>query len=196
MKIDQLILELYAIQAVKFGSFTLKSGTLSPIYLDLRLIISKPNLLKSISALLWEKVKNLSFDLICGVPYTALPIATCMSLDHNIPMILRRKEAKEHGTKKILEGIYKKGQTCLIIEDVITTGMSIVETIEPLTAEGIEVKDIALVIDRQQGGKERLEQKGLHVYSLLTMADVLHVLQEADKISIQQAREVKEFLKI
>lgn len=196
MKLDQLILELYAIQAVKFGSFTLKSGAQSPIYLDLRVIISKPKLLKAISDLIWEKVKNLSFDLICGVPYTALPIATCLSLDHNIPMILKRKESKEHGTKKILEGIYEKGHTCLIIEDVITTGGSILETMESLSAEGIQVKDVALVIDRQQGGKQRLEQKGLHVYSLLTMADVLHVLQEAAKISVQKADEVKEYLKI
>src|SRR5690348_14009388 len=99
---QSLALQLFEIGAIKLGSFTLKSGQTSNLYLDLRLIISYPELLRTISEWLWEKAGGLSFDLVCGVPYTALPLATCLSTSHNIPMILRRKEAKNYGTKKMV----------------------------------------------------------------------------------------------
>lgn len=89
-----IIQQLYKIGALQFGNFTLKSGKTSSIYINLRLIISYPQLLRQISNLMWEKVQHCQFNTICGVPYTALPIATTLSLDHDIPMILRRKEKK------------------------------------------------------------------------------------------------------
>jgi uridine monophosphate synthetase len=98
-----------------------------------------------------------NFDLICGVPYAALPMATAMSLESYIPLIIKRKEAKNYGTKKLIEGIYQKGQNCLLVEDVITSGKSLIETIAEVEQEDIKVADIVVVLDREQGGKELLK---------------------------------------
>jgi uridine monophosphate synthetase len=177
-----LVLNLYAIGAIKFGSFTLKSGAISPIYLDLRSIVSYPKLVKEVCATLHQKMKNLSFDCICGVPYTALPIASCLSVTHEIPMLMRRKEAKNYGTKKMIEGSIHPGQTCLIIEDVITSGGSVLETASPLQEEGVVVRDALVIIDREQGGRERLEGKGIRAHSLVSLSQVIQILKEASKI--------------
>lgn len=195
MNIQKLILDLYAIGAVKFGSFTLKSGMQSPIYLDLRMIISYPKLLKEICTILWEKIENLHCDLICGVPYTALPIASCLSVAHDIPMILRRKEMKDYGTRKMVEGVFQKGQTCLVVEDLITSGISVLETIESLEKEGLQVRDVVVIMNREQGGKEDLEKKGYFVHCLFGMEDLLQILLAEKKIDSATYESVAEFIK-
>lgn len=195
MALNELILELNEIGAVKFGSFTLKSGQISPIYVDLRLIVSYPKLLKKISELLWKKIHHLQFKVLCGVPYAALPVATCISLTHDIPMILQRKEVKEHGTKRRIEGVFEKGWTCLVIEDVVTLGSSILETKAILNEEGLQVTDIAILIDRQQGGVQRLEKAGLKIHALLTLTEILNVLVEQGMVSKEMDQKVQDFLK-
>ena len=94
-----LTLALYQIGAIQFGEFKLKSGEITSIYMNLRKIISYPQILRDVSAAMWNKVSGSQFDLVCGVPYTALPIATCMSLTHDIPMVMRRKKKKNYHTK-------------------------------------------------------------------------------------------------
>lgn len=195
-EIKSLILDLFSIQAVRFGTFTLKSGIQSPIYLDLRVIVSYPAILKKISSALSKLIASLSFDLICGVPYTALPIATALSLDRNIPMIMRRKEAKDYGTKKLIEGKFEKGQICLIIEDVVTSGASILETVAPLKIEGLQIEDAVVVLNREQGGKEKLKENGIELHSLINIFDLLKVLFYEKKISEESFREANEFLAI
>jgi uridine monophosphate synthetase len=113
-----------------------------------------------------------------------------------LPMILRRKEAKDYGTKKIIEGVFRPGQTCLIIEDVVTSGSSILETIEPLSKEGLITNNIALVIDREHGGKERLELQGLQLHALMTISNLLHILYREEKIDKSTIDNVFAFLEI
>lgn len=173
---ESLIHKLHDIGAVKFGSFVLKSGVTSPVYIDLRLIVSYPQILAEVADAIWSKVSELPFDIICGVPYTALPIATAVSLKYQTPMVMRRKEVKEYGTKKAIEGKFEKGQTCLIIEDIITSGISIFETITPLEEEGLKIKDVIVLIDREQGGSQKLTEKGYRLHSIFSLNQILETV--------------------
>lgn len=178
MNRNELIQQLYKIGVIKFGSFTLKSGALSPIYIDLRQIISHPTLLQAVSDLIWSKISKLTFDLLCGVPYTAIPIATCLSLQSQKPMLMVRKEAKTYGTKQKVEGCYQAGQTCLIIEDVVTSGSSILTTIDDLEDVQLKVPYVAAFLNREQGGAETLAARGYKFYSVFTLSEVLKELQD------------------
>lgn len=190
-----LINRLFEIGAIKFGEFKLKSGILSPIYIDLRVTISYPEVLKMVAEAMWEQVKNLNFDLICGVPYTALPIATAISLEHNKPMIMRRKEVKDYGTRKAIEGAFKPGQTVLVVEDLVTSGSSVFETVEPLAAEGLKVTDAVVLLDREQGGKKHLAEKNLNLRSVLTISELLEYLEKEKKIASDLAQKTRDFIK-
>lgn len=179
---QELVINLYEIGAIQFGDFELKSGIKSPIYIDLRRIISYPPLLKTLCLLMAEKVPSDSYDVICGVPYAALPLATALSLHQNKPMIMYRAQVKEHGLKKRFEGIYNLNEHCLIIEDVITTGNSIMDTIHAAEKEGLFVNDIVVVVDRQQGGVLHVQNKGYTIHTLFTLSDILLILRNAQSI--------------
>ncbi len=191
---QNLTVALYDIGAIKFGSFTLKSGLVSPIYIDLRLIVSFPVVLQTVAEAMWNKIQTQSFDLVCGVPYTALPIATAMSLAHEVPMVMRRKEVKDYGTKKIIEGVFQKNQTVLVIEDLVTSGSSVFETIVPLEQEGLVVKDVVVILDREQGGRKHIEEKGYALHAVMTMTELLAELEFAGKITTDVAQSVRTFI--
>jgi orotate phosphoribosyltransferase len=191
---ENLAASLYQIGVIQFGEFTLKSGQTSSIYINLRKIISYPDILRQVAELMWDAVQQSQFELVCGVPYTALPIATCLSLNHNIPMVMRRKEKKDYGTKQLIEGEFKQEQPCLIIEDVITTGGSIIETATDLQAAGLVITDTVVLIDREQGGRQNLE-KHFNVHSILTISEILHALLGSGKVSQNEQQIIEKFIK-
>ena len=191
----QFFLDAYQLEIIKFGKFTLKSGIESPFYIDLRPLASEPTILKKLAHHLLALLPEDKAELICGVPYAALPMATAMSLESGIPLIMKRKEAKSYGTKKLIEGVYQKGQTCLLVEDVITSGKSLFETIDEVEKEGLKVSDIVVVLDRQQGGKELLEEKGYRVHTLFTITQIVQILEEEGKLDQKEIEKIKDFLK-
>ncbi|KAL7642133.1 UNVERIFIED_CONTAM: hypothetical protein RMT77_006693 [Armadillidium vulgare] len=193
--LEKCTLELFNIGAIKFGEFALKSGIKSPIYFDLRVIISFPELLKMVADLIWEKMKNKKFDHICGVPYTALPISTVVSVQHNCPMIIRRKEMKSYGTKKLIEGIYSDGEKCLIVEDVIVSGSSVIETAQVLRKEKLCITDAVVFLDREQGGLKNLEKNGINIESVLSIYEVLNILVKHEKIDADTFTKTIAYLK-
>ncbi|MFH0971453.1 MAG: orotate phosphoribosyltransferase [Candidatus Micrarchaeota archaeon] len=190
----KLVLKLFEIGAVKFGSFTLKSGMQSPIYIDLRLLVGHPALLKMVAKEMRKKMMHLHYDRIAGIPYAALPIATALLILLGKPMIYTRKEQKEYGTKKMIEGEYNKGETAIIIDDLITTGKSKFEVIEPYLQEGLIVKDVVVLIDREQGGKEQLNEKGYSLHACIELKKMLKFLLKDGKLEKAKYDETIAFL--
>lgn len=187
--------ELLTAGCIKFGEFTLKSGLKSPIYIDLRQIITYPKLLEQIGRAYLPLLEKLTFDRIAGLPYAAIPIATAISLAGNYPMIYPRKEAKAYGTKADIEGEYRAGETAVIIDDLATTGGSKFEAIEKLTSAGLLVKDVVVLVDRQSGAKESLEQAGYSMHAVLTISDLLDHWESTGKVERERINATREFLK-
>lgn len=138
--------------------------------------------------------KQTSCDQICGVPYTALPLATLVSVRDGKPMLIRRKEAKDYGTKKLIEGKFQTGDTCLIIEDVVTSGSSILETVRDLRREGLVVTDAIVLVDREQGGSKNIEDNGIRMHSLFTLSQLLNILQENGRIEESMVKAVAKYI--
>jgi uridine monophosphate synthetase len=180
---------------IKFGEFTLKSGLKSPIYIDLRQIITYPKLLQQIADAYLPVLRPLSFDRIAGLPYAAIPIATAISLAGNYPMIYPRKEAKTYGTKAEIEGEYHAGETVAVIDDLATTGGSKFEAIEKLTGVGLVVKDVVVLVDRQSGAKESLAQAGYAMHAVLTIGQLLDYWEQTGKVGKDKIEATRKFLK-
>jgi len=185
---------LLAAGCIKFGEFTLKSGLKSPIYIDLRQIISYPSLLEQIAEAYLPILHPLSFARLAGLPYAAIPIATAISLVGNYPMIYPRKEVKTYGTKAEIEGEYHTGETVVVIDDLATTGGSKFEAIEKLTGAGLIVKDVVVLVDRQSGAKESLAESGFAMHSVLTISQMLAHWEETGKVEKEKIDKTRKFL--
>uniref|UniRef100_A0A669CW55 Uridine monophosphate synthetase n=1 Tax=Oreochromis niloticus TaxID=8128 RepID=A0A669CW55_ORENI len=163
---------------------------------EYKALVSHPALTNQVTTCCLHDLQEegLQFHSVCGAPYTALPLATVICSRHELPMVIRRKEAKDYGTKRLVEGSFRQGDTCLIIEDTVTSGTSILETAEVLCKEGLKVTDAVVLMDREQGGVEMLASKGIKLHPIISISQLLRVLQAAERIDAQTAQSVHRFI--
>ncbi len=190
----RLIEGLIDLQAVKFGDFTLASGAHSPFYIDLRLLVSDPALLAHAAADYAQILAGLPCDRIAGVPYAALPIATAVSLQSGVPLIYLRKEAKAHGLGKDIEGAFTPGERIVIIEDLITSGGSIIQSAERLRAAGLVVEHAIVLIDREQGGAANLAKAGITAHAVFSLSTVLDHAEASGRLSAERSVAIRHFV--
>ena len=177
-----LILQLYDIGCILFGEFVQASGATLPYYVDLRKIISNPQIFHQILTAYAEILQDLSFDRIAGIPYGSLPTATGLALRLNYPMIFPRKEVKAHGTRRVIEGNFQPGDTIVVVDDILISGNSALEGAAKIKSVGLNVQDIVVFLDHEQGVKDRLREQGYRAHSVLTISEVTETLYQAGRI--------------
>ncbi len=192
----EIALNLHEIGALKFGEYTFKSGIVSPMYLDLRLFISHPQLLKKVAKVYAKKLETLKYDRLAGVAYAALPIAGAISLELERPWIFMRKEGlkKEYGLQKSLEGEYKKGETVVMIEDLATKATSLLEAIPAMENHGLVVKDAVVLLDYGKGATENLRKKGYKLHAFMTVREAVDIMKSEKKIDEKKYQQCLDFL--
>lgn len=185
--------ELWKLGAIEFGDFSLGNTTIhSPVYVNLRRLISSPEALQRAAEVMLHEVQALQsmrhahiapYDLVAGIPFGGLHLATAFSLLSGTPLIY--VPPATNGQSGVIEGVYESGQTVLIIDDLITGGRSIVQTTARLQAAELIVEDALVLLDRQQGGPARLKRQGINLVAILTLEAVLHYLGSSQKISAE-----------
>ena len=194
--------ELWQLDAIQFGDFTLgRTAVNSPVYINVRRVISNPKVLNRCARIIRQELETLlsmrnphvhPFTLVCGVPFGGLHVSTAFSLDSNTPMIYIHPPAMDKSD--VIEGAYVRGQTCLIIDDLITGGGSILETASTLNDAGLVVRDAVTLIDRQEGGREALKAAGINLISILTLEQIANYLMSAGHIEEQWYRRTMDYL--
>jgi uridine monophosphate synthetase len=185
-QLETIVESLHEIGAVRFGEFKLHSGRISPIYLDLRLLASYPAVLRQVAAAYARILEGLDFALLAAMPLAGLPIGTAISLQMNRPLIYPRQALKTYGTGKQIEGVWLAGQRTVAIDDLITSGDSLLQGVAILEDAGLMISDAVVLIDRQQGGRETLRQRGYTLHSAVTLSQMLNILEKKGRISPQQ----------
>ena len=171
---------------VQFGEFTLKSGIQSPFYIDLRRLSSFPKVLRSVADVISSMLVDLEFNCIAAIPYAALPIGTAVALNTDASLIYPRREVKDYGTGAEIEGVFEAGDTVVVMDDLVTSGESKFETINVLQAAGLLVRDVVVLIDREQGAEKILASHGYKLHSAFTMRALLDEWKLSDSIKSEQ----------
>ncbi|NDJ20136.1 bifunctional orotidine-5'-phosphate decarboxylase/orotate phosphoribosyltransferase [Nostoc sp. B(2019)] len=183
---QDLILQLYDIGCIMFGKFVQASGAIFPYYIDLRKIISNPQVFSQVITAYEDILKNLTFDRVAGIPYGSLPTATGLALRLHCPMIFPRKEVKAHGTRRVIEGNFQPGETVVVVDDILISGKSVMEGAEKLKSAGLNVHDIVVFIDHEQGVRDRLQNNGYCSHAVLTISEITKTLYQAGRINDEQ----------
>lgn len=172
--------------ALKFGTFTLTSGKLSSYYIDLRIIPSLPDIFREIIqayvSLIRQRVPHSQIDGIAGIPTAGLTYATAVSYELSKPLIYVRKEERRHGTGKEVEGLLSPGQKFVIVDDVITTGQSIISAVHSVRRSGGTVERAVVLIDRLEGGKENLAKTEVSLVALTSIVEITDLLYDMNII--------------
>ncbi len=186
--------DLLQSQCIRFGQFTLKSGMVSPVYIDLRRLVTHPAILRRAAQAYLPTLRGLQFDRLAGIPYAGLPIGTAIALEMNRPLIYPRREVKDYGTKASIEGEFNAGETAVVIDDLATTGETKIEAIQRLEAAGLKVRDIVVLIDREQGAGDYLKQRGYNYHAVVGFRELLQEWKRSGAISEEQFVGVERFL--
>lgn len=175
---DRLAEILISTSCVKFGEFILSSGARSNVYVDMRKIISHPAEFMELVKICVRIVVDMKFDVLAGVESGGIPFATALGIELKKPIIYVRKESKNHGLKKLVEGEYRNGDIALVVDDVSTTGNSISRAVETLRSNNIIVNDAFVIVDREEGAREKLEQLNINLHHLITLREILSIMRE------------------
>lgn len=197
---DKVAAALYLSGCVKFGVFKIKSGAISPYYIDLARLLSSPEQLCAIAEVAAEQVRQIMFsdriDKLASIELKGALIVPSIACKVNLPCVVVRKEEKAYGvTGRIAGADIGKGDNILFFDDVISEGLSKVEGIKPLQELGANVKHLLVVVNREQGGKETLEKLGFRVHALAKISEIVTSLYQNRHISKDQTDKVLDYLK-
>ena len=179
---------------IKFGEFTLASGIVSPIYVDLRVLPSYPEVMQIVTEELVKVVKKLKPEVVAGAETAGIPLAMAISLKTKIPMVYVRKKPKRYGTMEMIEGVLKKGQKTILIDDMATNAFSKIRFIDGIKHAGGVINDVLIVLDREQGGVEALAKENVKLYSLITLKELLGYMKENKMIDDNKYNKILNYL--
>ena len=174
---EKLLKLLKENDVIKFGEFTLSSGKKSDYYVDMKKAITMPEILDSVAHLITQKISDDDIDKVAGPALGAVPIATATSLISGKPMLMIRKEKKSYGTSKQIEGELLENDNVVIVEDVTTTGGSLLKAINVINDNGGHITEAFVIVDREEGARESFEENNIKFTPLLTITEFKEYLQ-------------------
>lgn len=191
-KTSEICKILNKIGALQFGTFKLTSGRVSPYYIDLRIVPSFPDVFKKICdfyvSFIKKEVGVENFDRIAGVPVAGIPFASIIAYNFKKPFLYIRKGVRLHGRQRRIEGVITPGDRVLLVDDLITTGLSLKNAAETVTAEGGVVTDAVVLLDREEGGAEKLAKEGVKLHAMLKISEIAKELNEIGAIDDEQLK--------
>jgi orotate phosphoribosyltransferase len=197
--LEELAMVLVKVKAIQFGTFTLASGRISSYYIDLRTIPSYPGAYRTLTNAYGEylrhEFKEGSYDAIAGIPTAGLTLSSPLALMLEKPMIYVRKDEKDHGRNKLVEGVTRPGWKVLVVDDVVTTGGSVLSAIEAIRSEGCEVDRASVVIDRLEGGTAALKKEGVRLHAMTDIIELVNILRSKALLSAEEANAVSSQVK-
>lgn len=181
-----LIMQLFDIGCITFEETLQASGQIFPYYIDLRRIISNPQVFDAVISTYAEILRNLKFDRIAGIPYGSLPTASGLALRLNYPLIFPRKEVKAYGARRLIEGNYEAGETIVVVDDILISGKSAIEGAQKIESCGLKVRDIVVFIDHEAGVCDRIQKSGYSPHAVLKISEINETLYQSGRINEKQ----------